>query len=61
MRFNAKITAIEEMFDLKSLTMEQFIGTFIAYDMRVGKANSKPKKVAFKVSNKDKEHTYHQY
>lgn len=59
-RFNSKISAIEEMNDLKSLIMDQLLGTLIAYDMIVGKENIEPQEAAFKVSKKGKNHRDHQ-
>lgn len=59
MRFNAKISAIEEMTNFKDLKMDQLHGTLTAYEMRVGLEKSETKEAAFKVSNKKKEHIVH--
>jgi len=60
MRFNAKISAIEEMANLKDINMDQLHGTLITYAMRVGIEKSKPKEAKFKVSRKRKEHKDYQ-
>ena len=60
MRFNAKISAIEEMANLKDLKMDQLHGTLIAYEMREGMEKSEPKEATFRVSSKGKEHKVHQ-
>lgn len=52
MRINAKVSATEEMANLKDLKMDQLHGTLTTYWMRVGREKSKPKEVAFKVSKK---------
>lgn len=39
MRFNGKIPTIEYIFDLRSLIMDQFLGTLKTYEMIVGKDN----------------------
>ena len=36
-RFNSKVSAIEEIGDLKTLTMDQLLGTLTAYEMRINK------------------------
>lgn len=60
MRFNAKILAIEEMINLKNLTMDQLQGTLTTYAKRLGNEKTKPKEETFKVSKKTKEDKYHQ-
>ena len=60
MRFNAKISAIEEMANLKDLKRDQLHGTLVVYEMRVGREKYKPKEETFKVSKKAKEHKDHQ-
>jgi hypothetical protein len=36
-RFNPKVSAIEELNDLKALSIDQLLGTLTAYEMRIGK------------------------
>ena len=36
-RFNPKVSAIEEINDLKSLAFDQLLGTLTAYEMRIVK------------------------
>ena len=36
-RFNPKVYAIEELNDLKTLSIDQLLGTMSAYEMRIGK------------------------
>eukprot|EP00253_Pinus_taeda_P001846 PITA_01846 len=48
MRFNAKVSAIEEMDNLKDLKMDQLHGTLIASEMRVGIEKFEPKEETFK-------------
>jgi len=53
MRFNPKVSAIEEMSDLDNITMDEIHGILIAYEMRI--ENPNPKKAAFKVTKNKKE------
>jgi hypothetical protein len=39
-RFNSKVSAIEEIADLKTLTLDQLLGTLTAYEMRITKGKS---------------------
>jgi hypothetical protein len=39
-RFNSKVSAIEEIDDLKTLTLDQLLGTLTAYEMRITKGKS---------------------
>jgi NAD-dependent DNA ligase len=39
-RFNLKVSAIEELNDLKTLLFDQLLGTLNAYEMRIGKDKS---------------------
>jgi len=48
------------MFELNILKIDQLLGTLTTYEMRVGKKKSESKEVAFKVSNKAKDHKDHQ-
>ena len=59
MRFNSKIAAIEEMFNLKDLNMGHLHGTLTTYGMRLGMDKFESKEVAFRVSNKGKENRVH--
>lgn len=59
-RFNAKVSAIDEMANLKDLKMDQLLGTLTTYEMRVGREKYEPKEVVFKVSKKAKDYNDHQ-
>jgi len=39
-RFNPKFSAIEELNDLKNLSIDQLLGTLNAYEMRISKDKS---------------------
>ena len=55
-RFNPKVSAIEEMNDLKTLFSDQLIGTLTAYEMRIDKYRSTTREASFKAdkgSNSD--------
>ena len=43
-RFNPKVSATEELNDLKTLQFDQLLGTLTAYEMRIIKINPLPKK-----------------
>ena len=60
MRFNAKVSTIKEMANLKDLKKDQLHGTLTTYEMRVGIENPEPKEETFKVSRNAKEHKDHQ-
>ena len=47
-RFNPKVSAIEEMSDLKTLTMDQLLGTLTAYEMRISKDQNSSREASFK-------------
>jgi hypothetical protein len=47
--FNSKVFAIEEIDDLKMLTLDQFLGTLTAYEMRITKGKSITRETSFKV------------
>jgi hypothetical protein len=47
-RFNPKVSAIEELNDLKSLAFDQLLGTLTAYEMRIGKDKSNTREASFK-------------
>jgi hypothetical protein len=54
MRFNPKISALEERSDLDSISMDELHGIFTAYEMRIEQENLDVKKVAFKASKRSK-------
>jgi hypothetical protein len=50
MRYNAKISSIEDRSDLKTLTVDQLHGIFTAYEMRTGHDKSTKDETTFKAS-----------
>jgi hypothetical protein len=52
MRFDSKISAIEERTDLDTMTMDELHGTLTTYEMRIEQEDPSGKKVAFKASTK---------
>jgi hypothetical protein len=50
MRFNPKISTLEERSDLKSISMDELHGIFTAYEMRTEQENPDVKEAAFKAS-----------
>ena len=52
MRFDSKISAIEERSDLNTMTMDELHGTLTTYEMRIEQEDPAGKEVAFKVTNK---------
>jgi hypothetical protein len=54
MRFNPKITTLEEISDLDSISMEKLHGIFTSYEMRTEKENPDVKEAAFKASKRSK-------
>jgi hypothetical protein len=52
MRFDPKISELEERADLDSISMEEIHGIFTAYEMRTEQENPNIKEVAFKLSKK---------
>jgi hypothetical protein len=48
-RFNSKVSAIEEISDLKMLTLDQLLITLTSYEMRITKGKSTTREVSFKV------------
>ncbi|XP_059066273.1 uncharacterized protein LOC131857603 [Cryptomeria japonica] len=58
MKFDPKVSAIEEMKDLKTLTKDELFGILTAYEMRTEDKPSQ-KEVAFKISKKGKKKTVH--
>jgi len=55
-RFNPKVSAIEEMSDLKTLTMDQLLGTLIAYEMRISKDQNSYREASFKAEKSTESH-----
>jgi hypothetical protein len=54
MRFNPKISALEERSDLNSISMDELHGIFTTYEMRTEQENPDVKKEAFKASKRSK-------
>ena len=52
MRFDSKISTIEERFDLNTMTMDELHGTLTAYEMRIEQEDPIGKEATFKVTNK---------
>jgi hypothetical protein len=50
MRYDAKISTIEDISNISTLTVDQFHGIFIAYEMRIGNDKSTKTETAFKSS-----------
>jgi hypothetical protein len=48
-RFNSKVSTIEEITDLKTLTLDQLLGTLTAYEMRITKGKSTTIEACFKL------------
>jgi hypothetical protein len=47
-KFNPKLSAIEELNDLKTLSIDQLLGTLTAYEMRINKDKSSTREASFK-------------
>jgi hypothetical protein len=54
MRFNLKISTLEERSDLNSISMDGLHGIFTAYEMRTEQKNPDVKEAAFKASKRSK-------
>jgi hypothetical protein len=55
-KFNPKVSAIEELNDLKTLSIDQLLGTLIAYEMRINKDKYNTREESFKADkNTDSE------
>jgi hypothetical protein len=55
-RFNPKVSAIEELNDLKTLEFDQLLGSLTAYEMRIAKDKPTSREASFKVDkNEDSE------
>jgi hypothetical protein len=55
MRFDPKISALEERSDLNSISMHELYGIFTAYEMRTEHENPDIKEAAFKASKNSKQ------
>jgi hypothetical protein len=55
MRFNPKISALEERSDLNSISMDELHAIFTAYEMRTEQENPDVKEGAFKASKRSKQ------
>jgi hypothetical protein len=55
MRFNPKISILEERSDLNSIRMDELHGIFTAYEMRTEQENPDVKEEAFKASRRSKQ------
>jgi hypothetical protein len=55
MRFNPKISTLEERSDLNSISMDELHGIFTAYEMRTEQENPEIKEVAFKACKRSKQ------
>jgi hypothetical protein len=55
MRFNPKISTLEERSDLKSISMDELHGIFTTYEMRTEQENPDVKEAAFKASKRSKQ------
>ena len=54
MRFDPKISTLEERGDLDSISMDELHGIFIAYEMRTKQKNLDIKEATFKASKRSK-------
>jgi hypothetical protein len=54
MRFDPKISTLEERSDLNSISMDELHGIFTAYEMRTKQENPNVKETAFKASKRSK-------
>ena len=52
-RFNPKFYAIKELNDLKTLPIDQLLGTLTAYEMRTSKDKSTTRESSFKADKKN--------
>jgi len=57
-RFNPKVSAIEELDDIKNLTTDQLLGILTAYEMRIVKDKSTTREASFKVEKEKTEKGY---
>jgi hypothetical protein len=61
MRFNPKISSLEERSDLNSISMDELHGIFTAYEMRTERENPDVKEVSFKASKRSKKKEQEEY
>ena len=55
-RFNPKVSTIEELNDLKTLSIDQLLGTLTSYEMRISKDKPTSREASFKEDkNEDSE------
>jgi hypothetical protein len=54
MRFNPKVSTLEERSDLNSISMDELHGIFTAYEMRTEQENQDVKEAAFKAPKRSK-------
>ena len=52
MRYDPKVSTLEEWDDLKKVTMDELHGILTAYEIRTGQNGSSRKEIAFKASIK---------
>jgi hypothetical protein len=57
MRFDSKISALEERVDLATLTMDELHGTLTYYEMRTKQDNPVTKEASFKALRRQRENT----
>jgi hypothetical protein len=55
MRFNPKISTLEERSDLDSISMDELHGIFTTYEIRTKKENPDVKEATFKASKRSKQ------
>jgi hypothetical protein len=55
MRFNTKISTLEERSYLNSISMDELHGIYTTYEMRIEQENPDVKEVAFKASERSKQ------
>jgi hypothetical protein len=55
MRFNPKISSLEEILDLNSISMDELHGIFTSYEMRTEQENPDVKEASFKASKRSKQ------
>ena len=54
MRYDSKVSTLEERDDLKTMTVDELHGILIAYEMRIDKENPSKREANFKASKKTK-------
>jgi hypothetical protein len=52
-RFNPKVSAIEELNDLKTLSFDQLLGTLTAYEMRIVTNKTTSREASFKADKNE--------